>query len=169
MLTKVICGFPGIGKSYFKNNTNKHVLDSDSSLFSWSAPNVRNPNFPKNYIEHIKNNVGKVEIILVSSHKIVRDALLANHISFTIVYPEKSLKQEYLKRFVNRKSPKEFVELLSNNWNNWINEIENIPEYTNDTKCSKVILSKGEYLDDYLAKVEVDDILNEKIKNKNKK
>ena len=33
--TRVISGFPGVGKTYFKNITNLIVLDSDSSKFSW--------------------------------------------------------------------------------------------------------------------------------------
>ena len=34
----------------------------------------RNPNFPNNYIEHIKENIGKVDYIFVSSHLVVRQA-----------------------------------------------------------------------------------------------
>ena len=53
--TRVISGFPGIGKSYlFNNGKNILIIDSDSSNFSWLEPGVRNPEFPHNYMKHIK-------------------------------------------------------------------------------------------------------------------
>lgn len=64
--TTIISGFPGIGKSYFFRNqeyNNRTVLDSDSSEFSWvkdengNNTKERNPDFPSNYIDHIKENM----------------------------------------------------------------------------------------------------------------
>jgi hypothetical protein len=53
--TMVISAFPGCGKShYFRNNSDKIVLDSDSSTFDKS-------DFPRNYIQHIKSNLGMVD------------------------------------------------------------------------------------------------------------
>ena len=64
--TLVVSAFPGCGKSHlFRNKGEKKILDSDSSTFDKSQ-------FPQNYIEHIKFNIGEVDIILVSSHKEVR-------------------------------------------------------------------------------------------------
>lgn len=83
----VISGFPGIGKSYMYNNMKDlKILDSDSSKFSWvkdeegKNTKERNPDFPNNYIKHIKDNMDSSDIILVSSHKVVRDALKDNDI-----------------------------------------------------------------------------------------
>lgn len=47
--TKVISGFPGVGKSFNHYNTDDNliVLDSDSSLFSWESEGVRHPDFPE--------------------------------------------------------------------------------------------------------------------------
>ncbi|MCH7928756.1 MAG: hypothetical protein IID03_12385, partial [Candidatus Dadabacteria bacterium] len=94
--TLVISAFPATGKSYFKNRVGKNVLDSDSSKFSWLKKGVRHPDFPDNYIQHIKDNLGKVDIILVSSHKIVREALVKNGIQFVLMYPNRKLKYEYV-------------------------------------------------------------------------
>ena len=67
--TLVVSAFPGCGKSHlFRNKGDKKILDSDSSTFDKSQ-------FPENYINHIKSNIGDVDMILVSSHKEVRDAL----------------------------------------------------------------------------------------------
>jgi hypothetical protein len=170
MLTKIICGFFGVGKSYFKNNTDKLVLDTDSSLFSCSKSGVRNSEFPQNYIDYIQDNIGKVDIILVSPHKVVRDSLLANRISFMIVYPDKNLKQEYLEQFKKRECPKEFIEMLLKNWNNFINEIENFPDHIMGrsgiiTKFTKIKLQKDEYLSDYIKTLDSSEE-NEKVDEK---
>mgnify|MGYP000294488544 CR=1 FL=1 len=52
-VTRIISAFPATGKSFYFKHTGLEVLDSDSSLFSWSEPEVRNPEFPQNYINHI--------------------------------------------------------------------------------------------------------------------
>lgn len=133
MQTKIISAFPACGKTYmFKNCKDlfNGMLDSDSSEFSWvkdiNGDNTkeRNPEFPNNYIKHIKNNLGKVEIIFVSSHGVVRDALKDNGIDYTIVYPNISQKQEWINRFKNRGNNEGFINFLSLNWNNFIEDIE---------------------------------------------
>jgi hypothetical protein len=136
--TMVISAFPGCGKShYFRNNSDKIVLDSDSSTFDKS-------DFPRNYIQHIKENIGKVDIIMVSSHKEVRDELVKNGIEFTLVYPESNIKEDYIQRYIDRGSPESFIKLLNNNWKNWISELEE------QTGCDKVKLKKGQYLSDVI-------------------
>jgi len=136
--TMIISAFPGCGKShYFRNNKDKIVLDSDSSTFDKS-------DFPRNYIEHIKSNIGKTDTIMVSSHKEVRDALVENGIFFTLVYPEPSIREEYVQRYIDRGSPESFVKLLTTNWDSWISELEE------QRGCDKIKLKKGQYLSDVI-------------------
>lgn len=123
--TIVISGFPGIGKSYlFENGKGLDILDSDSSSFSWISKGSRNPDFPNNYIDHIKNNIGKVDVILVSSHDVVRKALQENDIMYFLVYPDKSLKEEYIQKYINRGNNKEFIDMMTVNWDGFIDSIE---------------------------------------------
>jgi len=132
--TLVVSAFPGCGKSHlFRNKGEKKILDSDSSTFDKSQ-------FPQNYIEHIKSNIGEVDIILVSSHKEVRDALVNESISFTLVYPRKDIKDEYIQRYIDRGNDGKFVELLKQNWDNWTDELEN------QEGCEKIELESGQYL-----------------------
>ena len=113
----IISGFPGIGKSYcFDNVKDIDISDSDSSKFDKA-------NFPQNYIEHIKNLTN--EYALVSSHATVRDALTQEKIPFILVYPDISLKDEYIERYKARGSSAVFIELVNNNWAGWITELEN--------------------------------------------
>lgn len=129
--TKVISAFPACGKTYvYENNKDLAILDSDSSEFSWVKDNEgnntkeRNPYFPQNYIDHINENLGKVDIIFVSSHDIVRKALYDNTIYYTLVYPDKSLKDEWIQRFKDRGNNEGFINFISANWDSFIDDIE---------------------------------------------
>ena len=133
--TQLISAFPGTGKSHFFNNSTRNVLDSDSSTFDKS-------DFPTNYIEHIKSNLGSTDVILISSHKDVREALVDNELRFTLVYPKKELKDEYLERYKERGSPEGFINLLSENWDTWIDEMDC------QENCQKIVLESGEYISD---------------------
>ena len=134
-LTKIYVGFPAVGKSHFYKYSKLKVLDSDSSKFDKDY-------FPENYIKYIKNNIGKVDIILISSHDIVRDALVEEGIEFNLVYPNITLKNEYIQRFKDRGSNETFIKLINENWNDWITQLQN------QNGCKKIELIKGQYLSD---------------------
>ena len=135
MKTILISAFPGTGKSHLFRTSKKKVLDSDSSTFD-------KKDFPRNYIEHIKNNIGKVDIILISSHKDVRDALVKEGLFFYLVFPNINLKEEYLNRYKERGSPEKFIELISNNWESWIKELQE------QRNCVHYELQSGEFISD---------------------
>jgi len=141
MKTKIISAFPGTGKSYYHNKYSDTTLDSDSSNFSWvkdengNNTKERNPEFPQNYINHIKENIGKYKYIFVSSHKEVRDALLDNCLFFYVVYPNERRKDEFLERYRSRGNDEKFIQLISDNWEKWINEI-----YWINSGCEKICM-----------------------------
>ena len=68
---RLVCGFPGVGKSHLCRKMGWH--DSDSSQFS------HRDGWPNNYIEHLKSLRG---VALVSTHKEVRAALVDFQRSF---------------------------------------------------------------------------------------
>lgn len=118
--TLIISAFPGTGKSYFCEHAKDLVcLDSDSSKFNKDE-------FPKNYIQYIKEKYRKVNIIFVSTHKEVRDALIKEKMKPIFVYPHRSLKDEYLRRYKERGNSEKFIELLDKNWDTWIDEMDEI-------------------------------------------
>lgn len=134
MKTIIISAFPGTGKTYFYEkykNSDIKVLDSDSSNFSWikdkngNNTTKRNPDFPQNYINHIKENIGKADIIFVSSHDIVRKALYDNGIKYIVAYPDNDCKDEYLERYRNRGNTEEFINMMNKNWDKFINGMKN--------------------------------------------
>lgn len=144
--TKIISAFPGCGKTQcYKNNKSLTILDSDSSMFSRIESGngiIRNSQFPNNYIAHIQENIGKVDIIFISSHEVVRDAMKNEGIEYTLIYPDIELKDEYINRYINRGNDSAFIDIISNNWETWIHDIES-EDYPKLIK-----LSKGMYIND---------------------
>ena len=139
MKTKVYSAFPGVGKTTYFNTTEKNVLDSDSSKFDKKL-------FPANYIDHIERNIQdpKVDMILVSSHKDVRDALLKKGIPYVLVYPQRDIKDEYIQRYKDRGNNDAFVDLLNKNWDNWMDEMDG------QEGCEKITIGSGQYLADVI-------------------
>lgn len=129
--TIIISAFPACGKSYMYNNYNGKpysMLDSDSSKFSWIYENgiktdKRNPNFIADYMNHIKENIGKVDVIFVSSHAGVRKALRENNLKYIMVYPSLDMKDEILKRMKARGNDELFIKFQQDNYENFIFEI----------------------------------------------
>lgn len=147
--TKIISAFPACGKTYvFENFKDKVILDSDSSKFSWvivGDEKVRNPDFPQNYINHIKENIGKADYILVSTHENVRRALEDAGIDFYLVYPARQLKEEWIGRCFLRGSSEQFCQLIADNWDTWIDQLNE------DSKKHKSLqLRSGEHLSDVI-------------------
>ena len=153
--TKVIAAFPACGKSYcFERNEDYIILDSDGSKFSWIYPDgletkYRNPEFPKNYIEHIKENIGKVDYIFVSTHEEVRNALTDAGIDFTLVFPEWSLREEWVGRCFIRGSGEKFCQLIADQWEDWLSQMEEEVVYN---KRKHYRLKAGEYLWDAMRR-----------------
>lgn len=146
--TIVISAFPATGKSYLFDrfqNSNITALDSDSSKFSWISEGVRNKDFPNNYISHIKENMGKVDYIFVSSHKEVRNALKSNNIPFWLVFPHEALIQEYITRYSNRGNDYKFIDFISKNWFSFLEDLKS-------EKCqTKIQLLPNQFLADIIV------------------
>ena len=135
--------FPGTGKTHHANQHGVH--DSDSSEFSWVSKGVRHPKWPSNYIDHLWGLSGT---IFVSSHKEVRDALSVAGMEFSVIYPSSSLKDEYLQRYRDRGSPKSFVSLLSEYWEEWVVDM------SKENRCVKAVeLKCGQFVSDVLLGV----------------
>ena len=139
--------FPLCGKSYCANKLGINAVDSDSSQYSWiikEGEKIRNPDFPRNYIEHIKDATTKHDYLFVSSHQEVRTALEKEGIPFVLVYPNRSLLSNWIKRYENRDFNGFPLQVLINNWDKWHDELDK-------QKCYKrFILKEDEYLSDVL-------------------
>lgn len=156
MNTKIYSVFPACGKTWLCEHQEDYdlkIIDSDSSSFSWIRANgikERNPDFPNNYIKHIKENIGKYDYIFVSSHASVREALDKEGTGFTVVYPEQSCEAEWVGRCYIRDKNGESgcnPEAMYENWDQWILEC-----VETGLKHEEIVLSAGEHLSDYFKR-----------------
>lgn len=147
--TIVISAFPACGKSYTYSHFNGRpytMLDSDSSKYSWiykdgKKTDERNPNFISDYMNHIKENIGKVDVIFVSSHPEVRKGLTDNGIKYFLVYPLLYMKEEMIRRMKDRGNDEKFIQFQEEHFDEFVRNVE--LDYINlvndtpyDTTCS---------------------------------
>lgn len=149
MKTLVILGFKGIGKTYtydYTKNSDLKVTEIDIENFLWKdeKKEIRNEEFPNNFILDIKNKMDDYEVILLSSDKIIRTLLKEEDIQYVSVYPGKDIKDEFIGRFTRRGINDDFVQSLRDNWDVIINDLEN------DDYAIKFPLKSKQYLNHIL-------------------
>lgn len=163
MNTKIYSVFPACGKTWLYEHQEEYgwkILDSDSSEFSWiyqigeDANNwtvrKRNPDFPNNYIKHIKKNISKYDCIFVSSHAAVRQALDDAGIDFTIVYPDYNCKAEWVGRCFIREQNGESgcgAKVMYDNFDQWVRECFEVGK-----SHKEIVLDATEYLSEYFER-----------------
>lgn len=150
--TLVISAFPCCGKSYmYKNYQYKYsILDSDSSDFKWLSKEekIANPDFPNNYIKHIQDNIGKIDIIFVSSHLEVRELMTKAKIEFCTVYPDEKLLNEWVGRMYRRGNDKSFIDFQIDHWDQFMKDI-----YTEPYGFWLVKLGSNEYISNHIGRM----------------
>ena len=143
----IICGFPGVGKTACEKYA--RVLDAESSAYSHIIDPEKmtcrkNDKFPTNYIDMVESEMksDRWDIILLSSHKAVRDELKRRKIKFVAVFPQIDCLPEYMGRYLKRGSDYDFMVDISNNWGRYLSDMADEELY--------ITLAKGQYLSDIL-------------------
>lgn len=150
----IVSAFAGVGKTTLARKYNKDVIDLESGDFKWiesgnteatKGDNTRtqNPKFPINYLEAIKKANSEYKVVLISQHEVIRKCLDAVKLDYIIVYPDISMKQEFIERYQKRGNNTGFINLIVHNWEKWISDLNMINGH------EKIILQKGQYLEDY--------------------
>ena len=160
MKTVIVSAFPACGKSYVYENQSRYgvtCLDSDSSEFSWVKDtqgcntSERNPDFPANYIQHIKDNIGKVDIIFVSSHDVVVGALEENELTYVKVVPSRECRAEWIGRFWLRGNDDKFICFIRDNW---VKFTDSKGDLTKESMVGKITLNHNEFITDHIPFLE---------------
>lgn len=140
-MPRIISGFPGIGKTRYAQCHPGIVRDLDSKQHRWSR------GFPESYIAQILAHaaITKDGEILVSTHEEVLDALTANGLEFTLVFPALTLKEEYLERYRQRGDAPQLLDALSKNWSRYIYQCQS------RTDCRKIVLNSKQVLSDVVT------------------
>ncbi len=149
MNTRIIAAFPGVGKSYFAaTSDNNMAIDLDSNDYTLGYKDdgtTNNLNFPDNYVTAVKEHIGRAGILLVACQPEVITALHNEKITFTLIYPERSLRTEYLNRFRQRGDSSAFTNMLSAKWDLFLDFLEK------QQGCGHIVLASGQYISDVIA------------------
>lgn len=135
--TKLCAAFCGCGKTYLCNNFPYDYMEIEC----WK---YRNDEFPKNYVDDVICAIGKTKYLFISTDPVILNELNNRGYIIKLYYPLNELRNEYLDRFIDRKSPYDFIGVLMVNWNEWINQLKE------QTYCEHIILQSGQYLMDVL-------------------
>ena len=138
-----------VGKKY------SNVIDMESTRFKYigdyvdseamkSTKRELNSDWPNNYFKALKEVKDKYDYILISDE--VCDSFLKEEgVEYWWVYPNNSLKEEYLDRCKKRGNNDEFIYWYSKLWDEWIKKC------MDDKLATRHIeLKSGEYLEDVL-------------------
>lgn len=140
---EVIAAFPATGKTYVAGR-DARFADSDSSHFAWVWHGFdvreRHPDWPANYLAHVRRLFADGKTVLCSTHQEVRDALVAAEVPFTLVYPARSCRTEYLERMRERGSDERLLTLIDARWDDLIASCEA------QQGCEHIVLPEGCYL-----------------------
>lgn len=139
----IIAAFPAMGKTYFTEHNSrytKQILDSDSSLFSWSYNHKgnsrnRNPEFPYNYLDYIAYMYKSLQyspvmgieglpqvsgIIFTSTHSNVLKGLNQYDLPFTAVIPNS--KSALMERLNARNDP--MANMIDETYDKFTNDVK---------------------------------------------
>ena len=123
-----------------------HLMSVEGHLnqFKQQIISVDNPNFPNNFIQYIKENIGKVDVIFVDSDIRIRQWLNEAKIKFVTIYPGSSCLQEWIGRMYLCDYSDTIIRYRINGWNN---EVFKNKEPLGD---HFIRLSHGKYIDEKL-------------------
>ena len=133
----IYTSFCGTGKSYLANTFPNDYIEFECWKYQGS-------DFPNNYIREIISNVDRFKYVFISTNPIVLRELYKLGHEINLCYPKNELKEEYFKRYVERGSSYDFIEMLDSNWDNWLDGLKD------ETYCNHIVLDKNEYLSKYI-------------------
>lgn len=84
--------------------------------------------------------------LVIPTIDLILDFLEADQIPYTLIYPDKNLKDEYEKRYKNRGNTEEFLDIFIGQWEFRIEELEQ----RNSPLTKHIVLQEGQYLSDDL-------------------
>lgn len=154
----IVSAFAGVGKTTLAQMYKEDVIDLESGNYKWiengntestkgDNTRIQNPRYPINYLEAIKKANSEYKVVLISQHEVIRKCLDAVKLDYLLVYPDISLKEEFIDRYKSRGNNNNFVNLITNNWNRWIVDLNQIQNH------AKIVLKSGQYLSDFIKEL----------------
>ena len=153
----IIAAYAGCGKSTFASMNGsaldffcvpyKYYLDGDADRGEAGKANPDNdmrPDWPENYISAIKSVMDKYEYVLIPSDFRVLALLKDERIDYTLVYPCRDAREEYLKRYVKRGNSDYFLSVFYERWDRFMDGLEA------DSFGKHIVLQPHQFLSDVI-------------------
>lgn len=160
MKAKVISVFAGLGKTTVGNKY-KNVYDLTSSKYRYDYSDInkkdyeklkydksmeKNPNWPYNYLDDLKDAIKNYDVVLVPSNEDIRLLLQKEKIDFLFVLPSMDSKNMLLDRYKNRGNNDILINEVMEYFDNWSRSQE-------DYDYPIIILEKDKTLEDLLLEL----------------
>ena len=110
----IICGFPGTGKTTMAKFSRWVDLESTPFRKNWRL-----------YAEVAKYMSEQGYTVMISTHSELLDELERLETRYTVVVPDVTDVQTYMRRFERRGNSTDFCKKVYDNWYNWIESIIN--------------------------------------------
>ena len=122
-----------------------HLMSVEGHLnqFKQQIISVNNPDFPNNFIQYIKKNIGKVDVIFVDGDIRIRQWLNKAKIKFVTIYPCNDLLQEWIGRMYLCDYSDFIIRNHINGWHHAMRHKEQLGD-------NLINLSHGEYINEKL-------------------
>lgn len=161
-LTRIIAAFAGVVKTHFCE-VYQHALDlvvvpfkyenyskiADSiaegeSIKAHAALELRR-DWRKLYYKALIYTYRRYpgEVLVIPTDSIILYRLEQDKIPYTIVYPDRSLKEEYRARYLARGNTASFLDVFIGNWDMWM-------DWVRDNNGTYIELQSGEFLSDVI-------------------
>lgn len=108
----IICGFPGTGKSTMARFSRWVDLESTPFEKDWER-----------YAKVAKHMSDNGYTVMVSTHEELLDWFEQMEVRYTVIIPPITDKNTYIHRYDMRGNTYDFIRLLNDNWERWINAI----------------------------------------------
>lgn len=132
----IIAAFCGTGKSTLSKS-----MDNLIEVECWE---YRKGNFPDNYIQEVLSKSKEYKYVCISTDPVSLVPIIKRGCNVVLVYPDLSLFDEYMKRYVDRVSPYDFIGVMYKHWHEWIKQLHSIKG------CEHIVLTEGQYLSDVI-------------------
>jgi hypothetical protein len=155
----IIAAYAGCGKTFFAQISHS-ALDLHCMPYKYfprennergesgkaDPNNEMRPEWPYNYVAAIENAMKDYEYILIPSDFRVLALLKKKQICYTLIYPHKDAKEEYLKRYLSRGNTENFLSIFYEHWDWFIDNLEA------DNYGKKIVLQPYQFLSDVIIK-----------------
>jgi hypothetical protein len=159
--TRVICGFSGIGKTYYKEHyEGLKIFDMNTTDFIDAGSHEE---MDRQYMKAVKRvYISKAyDIMLLSDSISVKSFFAKSKIAYEYIYPAKEDKNIYLQRFKANNKPDDFIKTYDALWEEcmtkdygWGVPFQNqYMEFYYEPFIQYNMLEEGSFLSEYLKKV----------------